>query len=521
MRHLWLSALMVGISVMSGKSAWADEFFEPTPYAPIYQNTIAKNPLYQQTITTSQNTGTLSQSHSHLSVTTGQRFNEQYINREIAGWVLRQINASLPLVDDPWVNQLMWNMTGELNAKVRTQNLFAVPVINDSSINAFATPGGLIGLNTGTVLSSENLDEVASVLAHEVAHLSQRHYEHSQDSQKKAIALQLGGLLAALVASAVGGDAAAVAMIGSQTAGAETLAANSREHEREADRVGMQILVQAGYDPSAMPRFFNKLNQQANLHQSKNAFIPSFAQSHPLTAERLSEASARASQYPKQTINQSSQKDTFDKLYWRLKYLGKQATTDELSIAARHSQGAKLAYVARLADEGKLSQATKAFKEGKFSASDPLVCITKAHLQTAQNHHTQAVETLQGCQALYPERKDLTLHLAYALIGAEKPQRAIALITPLATAMPQDIALWQVLRQAYESLAKQDSNQEKQATIMALRARSQVELWKGAYQGALQSNAQAQLLAKTDAVHLLDVLEKEKADIIRARDFKP
>ncbi len=256
-------ALLLGIGL--GVNAWAYESLpEAEVRAPIYQNTIAKNPLYQESVTTAQTANPLSQSGG-LSVTTGQRFNEQYINREIAAWVLRQVNASLSLVEDPWVNQLIGGMTSELNAKVRTQGLYAVPVIADTSINAFATPGGLIGLNTGTVLSSENIDEVASVLAHEVAHLSQRHYEHSQDNQKKLIALQLGGLVAALLASAAGGDAAAVAMIGSQTAGAEVMAANSREHEREADRVGMQILMQAGYDPSAMPRFFNRLNQQANL----------------------------------------------------------------------------------------------------------------------------------------------------------------------------------------------------------------------------------------------------------------
>lgn len=513
-------ALLLGIGL--GVNAWAYESLpEAQVRAPIYQNTIAKNPLYQQSVASAQTANPLSQSGG-LSVTTGQRFNEQYINREIAAWVLRQVNASLSLVEDPWVNQLIGGMTSELNAKVRTQGLYAVPVIADTSINAFATPGGLIGLNTGTVLSSENIDEVASVLAHEVAHLSQRHYEHTQDNQKKLIALQLGGLVAALLASAAGGDAAAVAMIGSQTAGAEVRAANSREHEREADRVGMQILMQAGYDPSAMPRFFNRLNQQANLQQSKNAFIPSFVQSHPLTAERLSEATARASQYPKQVINQSSQKELFDKLTWRLKYVTKQTTTSELTTASVRSQGARLALVSQLADESQTVKAWQVLQEGKFDKSDPLVCITTAHVQTAEQNFAGAVASLQSCQALYPERRDLALQLAYALIRADNPQRAVALITPMTTAAPQDFYAWQALRQAYEALATKGTTAQKQtATIKALQARSHVELWKGEYQGALQSNAQAQTLAKQYAPTLITTLEKEKTDIIRARDFKP
>lgn len=87
-------------------------------------------------------------------------------------------------------------------------------------------------------------------------------------------------------------------MIGSQTATAETAANHSREHEREADRMGQQILVQAGYDAAAMPRFFERLYKQLSLTTYKNAFVPSFIQSHPFTAERLSESISRAKGYP-------------------------------------------------------------------------------------------------------------------------------------------------------------------------------------------------------------------------------
>ena len=104
------------------------------------------------------------------NIVTGTRFNEQYINRQIALWSLRQINSSMTLIDDPWVNQVINDMTAQMNALVRTQSLIATPIINDSSINAFAVPGGVIGMNTGTILSAGELDEVASVIAHEIAH---------------------------------------------------------------------------------------------------------------------------------------------------------------------------------------------------------------------------------------------------------------------------------------------------------------------------------------------------------------
>ena len=134
------------------------------------------------------------------SPTTGSRFNENHINRAIAEWSLRQVNSSLKLIDDAWVTEEVYAMTAQMNAQVRTHALLSVPIIADDGINAFAVPGGLIGMNTGTILASESMDEVASVLAHEIAHLSQRHYEHRQDEKGKLMALQLGGLLTAILA---------------------------------------------------------------------------------------------------------------------------------------------------------------------------------------------------------------------------------------------------------------------------------------------------------------------------------
>lgn len=453
------------------------------------------------------------------NIVTGTRFNEQYLNKDIALWSLRQVNESMPMVDDFWINQVISDMTAQMNAVVRTQSLVAVPIIDDGSINAFAVPGGLIGINSGTILSSGTLDEVASVLAHEIAHLSQRHYEHNQDNSKKLIALQIGGLLAALAASSVSGDVAAAAMIGSQTATAETAATHSREHEREADRVGQQILAQAGYDAGAMPRFFERLYKQVSLTTSKNAFIPSFIQSHPFTAERMSESMSRAKDYPapKMTIQESHTK-LFDKLSWRLKYLTKKSGFEALATHAKTSEGARLALIMYLADNARTDEAIRLMAQGKFDKSDPLTCITHAHVLTKMNDHAQAVMVLSACQALYPERRDLRLHLAQSLINHHNNDKALALIKPLTERTPHDRQAWQMTQRAYET-ANMDKNL---AAIHTLHARSQVELWSGKYQGALQSNAQAIKLAKANpSFNVLPMLENSKQAIVAARDYKP
>ncbi len=465
------------------------------------------------------------------SMTGGASFYEQYRNRALAAWSLRQIYAGTPLIRDAWSVQVLSQMAGQMNGSVRIQPLYATVLIDDAAINAFAVPGGLIGMNAGTVMQSSALDEVASVMAHEIAHISQRHYEARLDNKNQLLALQLGSVLAAIAASAAGGgDAALVAMAGSQAMSAENAASHSREHEREADRVGMQILAQAGFDARAMPRFFAKLQQQLNLNQSKNAFMPSFMQSHPFTAERMSEATTRAASYP--AIAQSSrerQAVLFDQWLWRLKYLTKRTSYTELSAQANQSLGARLALSMYLADNSRHDEAARTLSAAKIDKFDPLYCITSGHLSAAKRDYQAAVAAISACQALYPERRDLRIIQADYAVDAGEPVQALSLIRPLTTPVhqeiSQDIEAWDIAFRAYQALAdsSQDEKAKTIATINALQARSMAQMWRTQYTGALRANAQAAELADKDAQSrsMLSVLNADKQAIIAARDFKP
>ncbi|STZ14171.1 Putative Zn-dependent protease, contains TPR repeats [Moraxella caviae] len=485
---------------------------------------------HAQNLQNSANLGVSAANPSAVNFTTpnlsaGANFQEQRRNKEIAAWSLRQINASLPLIDDPWAVQQLVQMGAQMNALVRGQSLLSVVLINDSNINAFAVPGGLIGMNAGTILSADALDEVASVMAHEIAHLSQRHYEHNLDNRKKFLAIGLGGLLAAIAASAASGDAAAAMMIGAQTMGAESMAAHSREHEREADRVGQQILAQAGFDAKAMPRFFQQLQRQVSLNRTANAFAPSFMRSHPFTTERLSESTQRAANFTAPTMTQKqAQAQAFDALYWRLNYLSKQANETELRVNAKHSKGAQLALAMYLADNQRHQEAQSVYQAGQFDSDDVLACITAAHLAAAKQDYQQAVDVLAPCQAIYPERRDLRLYLAQHAINAGDFAKALNLLSPLTFDGSHDVLAWDLSQKAYTLQANHAQNTHAQtiATIHALRARSQLLLWRGQYEGALQANAQAAMHARTDnATMLLTMLDNDKAAIVSARDFKP
>ena len=468
----------------------------------------------------------------------GLSFSEQYQNKMLGEWSLQNINGRVKMEHDPWVQETVKNMTWRLNAQARQQAPLGLVIIDNPSINAFAAPGGVIGINTGTILAASSMDELASVVAHEVAHISQHHYESSADERRKALLMQVGGMLATIAASAVDGDAAAAVMMGSQTASMNSSMAFSRSNEREADRIGMQIMTQAGYDPRAMPRFFATMNQQSQLNQAANRFLPSFVRSHPLSDERLSEAQSRAQHYPALSLSQQQRHQAlFDLLYWRVQSTGKHASEVALTTAAKNSLGAKLALIRWYAEQQRFKDANDKLAEinalpiSQRQNLEPLLAITHSEMLSEQGMWSQAAQILESQQRIYPERRDLRLYLAEALTNSNQPTQAQALLKPLTEQQPSDRYAWQSLQLANEKLAKTTTSPQLAniATINALRYRSHDQLWSGRYERALTSLTQAKQLAEnlqttaqaSSVRPLLSNINAEIKAIKTAQDFEP
>ena len=468
----------------------------------------------------------------------GLSFAEQYENKLLGEWSLRNINSRARMEHDPWIYETIKEMTWRLNAQARQQAPLGLVIIDNPSINAFAAPGGVIGLNTGTILAASSMDELASVVAHEVAHISQHHYESGADERKKALLMQIGGMLAAIAASAVDGDAAAAVMMGSQTATMNSSMAFSRSNERDADRVGMQIMNQAGYDPRAMPRFFATMNQKSQLNQTANQFLPSFVRSHPLSNERLSESQSRAQRYDALPLSkQQRHQALFDLLYWRTQSTGEHVSETALTIAAKNSVGAKLALMYWYGEQQRFGEANEIYTElsalpaTQRQILEPLLSITQSQILTEQNKWQQAAELLESQQRLYPERRDLRLYLAEALTNSNQPAKAQALLKPLTEQQPSDRYAWQSLQLANEKIAKTTDSPQlaKIATINALRYRSHDQLWSGRYERALTSLTQAKQLTEqmqktaqaSSARPLLASINAEIKAVKTAKDFKP
>ncbi|POA27260.1 MULTISPECIES: M48 family metalloprotease [Pseudomonas] len=167
-------------------------------------------------------------------------------------------------------------------------------LINSPQLNAFAAPGGIVGVNGGLFLNAQTESEYASVLAHELAHVSQRHFargvEASQRMQIPMMAALLGGII---VAAAGAGDAGIAAIASTQAAAIQEQLRFSREKEQEADRIGMLNLEKAGYDPRSMPTMFERLMRQYRF----NAKPPEFLLTHPVTESRIADTRNRAEQF--------------------------------------------------------------------------------------------------------------------------------------------------------------------------------------------------------------------------------
>ena len=215
--------------------------------------------------------------------------------RRLGERIMFQIRNSLDLSQDKWVQNYIQSLGNKL---ANTQNANTFPytffVVNDKSINAFALPGGFIGVNTGLLLAVSDEHELASVLAHEMAHVSQHHiarlYEHAQQVQLSTLASMVAAIILATQNPNLGSGAIAAAMAGQQQAFLNF----SRDNEKEADRIGIQTLTRAEFDPQAMPRFFEKLWKSTQYYGQK---VPEFLRTHPLTEARIADTRARANQF--------------------------------------------------------------------------------------------------------------------------------------------------------------------------------------------------------------------------------
>jgi predicted Zn-dependent protease len=236
---------------------------------------------------------------------------------EYGAQMLRQMHTLNLTVDDALVDQYINDLGFRLvAASDRPKDHFQFFIVNDSQINAFAAPGGYIGVNAGLIDITTSESELAGVIAHEIGHITQNHlYRAFEDSKKNAPLMALV-LLGAIAAGAGGGagDAAPAVLMGGQGLIMQRQINFTRKDEIEADRVGILTLANAGYDPEAMAEFFGRMQDTLRVGEDEEA-APSLLLTHPVTLERISDAKARARVIDERNANKPRQ-PTLDKAAW-------------------------------------------------------------------------------------------------------------------------------------------------------------------------------------------------------------
>ena len=347
-------------------------------------------------------------------------------------WRLQQ---SVELIDDPEVTAYLQSLGYRLVASSDAPGLpFTFFMMPDPTVNAFATPGGFIGVNSGLILTSQNEDEVASVIGHEIAHVTQRHIVRSFERSSQLNYPVIAAMIGAALLGAVDGEAGLAALSAVQAGNLQLQLDFTRANEREADNIGMLTLVRAGFDPQAMPNFFERLQHSARFYTSDNA-PPEFLRTHPVTENRIAEARGRAESYP--VVRQVSDTLQYYLIREKLRVLSSRNAKElvqfyqhnldsgsEISkIAARY--GYSLALIA----DRKYTQARSAIQPLIDQDVDRLSYqLVLAEIEMDVGRLSAALQIYEDNQKLYPDDQALSINQAEALLQARLPEQAVKLL---------------------------------------------------------------------------------------------
>jgi len=372
---------------------------------------------------------------------------------QIGRGVMLQLRNAGVVVDDPLLTEYLSNLGSQLSSltndddEVATQE-FNFFFVKEDSINAFALPGGFIGVNSGLLLASETESELAGVLAHEISHVTQRHIARAAYDNQRTSIMSIAATLAAIVlgvATDMPGDAMTGVITAAQALAAQRQINFTRGNENEADRVGIELLATAGFDPNGIANFFEKLGRRYGSSQ----MVPEILLTHPVSAERVAEARGRARQLPPTTHTDSP---NYALAKARLRVLN--AETPEAAMAAfQHKEsgtpgdryGLALASMRISLNDN----AERLFRD--LIADYPAVMafrIGQAEAMAASGATEAAMQVYAESVRLFPRNIPLTISYAEALIAAGKPAEAHELLLDLLNNVPPTPAQLRLIARA-------------------------------------------------------------------------
>jgi len=355
--------------------------------------------------------------------------------RRLGQAFMRSVRSSDKVVADPLLTEYVQSLGRRLAAGNSAGGSFTFFLIDDQTINAFAGPAGHIGVNTGLILTTETESELAAVLAHEIAHVTQKHLLRQFEAASRLSIPQAAVLLAAVaLGAALGGDVGLAAAVGGQAALMQQQINFTRGNEQEADRVGMQILAKSDFDPRAMPSFFERMGRSGQAYATQ---VPEFLRTHPVTSSRIADAQGRAEGYAYRQRGDS---------------LGYQLARAALRVqAARSAQEAAANFQGNLRDGSHRSAAAERYGlalslmrgrdyEGARRELDRLLesnpgqveyVVQSARLHGATGQAERGLAELERAYKANPKSYALAVELAEDALAAGKAEQARNALQPL------------------------------------------------------------------------------------------
>jgi predicted Zn-dependent protease len=354
--------------------------------------------------------------------------------------VMRQLRDEGQIIEDPEATEYLQAVGSRIVAQATGDSAqrFTFFFVREDTINAFALPGGFIGVNYGLVLSTRNEAQLAGVLAHEIAHVTQRHIARRVRSQGRQSIATMAAILASILVGAATGssDVAMGGVAMAQGAAMQSQINFTRANENEADRVGMGFLAAAGFDPYGMPDFFETMGRRTSLQATSRNALPEILQSHPVTTNRIAESRSRAAQF--KDLRQTPESISYSLTRERLRVL-----------SAPPEENVRRYYSDRRAQQDqtvgeRYGEALANYQAGSASASlDTLTGLAREYPQIPMLQSTlgqallasgatdEALATFRRALALSPRNIPLTMRYAEALLKANQAKTAHAVLLDL------------------------------------------------------------------------------------------
>lgn len=395
------------------------------------------------------------------------------MERRIGETIMRDIRLREPAyIDDVEVAAYLNVLGARLSAATpEAGQSFEFFALRDATLNAFALPGGYIGVHSGLILAAQTESELAGVLSHEIAHVTQKHLARLMGKQNQAQVAQWLAMAVAILAARSNSNVSQAAMATGAAAGVQTMLNYTREFEREADRIGIQTLERAGFDVRGMASFFERMQKFGRLYENN---APGYLRTHPLTVERISDMENRILQAhyrqvadslefqlvrAKLRANQGDPRDAiadFESQLRERKYHSETAARYGLAVAQMRARD----YAAVEREVAELR---------RLKASSPMIDTLATDVKKAEGDLGGALKLYQEARVRHPRNKALLYGQVDALLAAGRRQEALRTATEELQLTPSDAALHGLQAKSYAALGKRLQQHRAQAELYVLQ----------------------------------------------------